>query len=81
MKLASVCSDVLGKTGRAILDALLANKAISQEAVTEMAKGQLKKKTTQLLRAVEGTLTQSTRLILAQMIGRLALLRHSFVTG
>ena len=71
IKLASVCSDVLGKTGRAILDALIENRPVTEEAIAEMAHRQLRKKTAQLVRAVDGTMTPCTRVILKQMLERL----------
>ncbi len=71
IKLASVCTDVLGKTGRALLDALLAGKPLDEPAIGELAQGSLKHKAAQLLRAVQGDISRSSIFVLRQLLRRL----------
>jgi transposase len=71
VKLASVCSDPLGQTARAILDALIEGEDISPERVAALARGTLRRKVDLLARAVRDTLTLSTAIILRQMLVRL----------
>jgi len=66
VKLASVVSDCLGKTGRAVIDALLSDDATVD--VGKLAKGTLRKKVPLLRRAVEGSFTPSTKLVLRQLL-------------
>lgn len=56
MKLTSVLSDVLGVTGRAILQALIAG-ARDPQILASLAVRQAKRKTSQLIEALDGTFT------------------------
>lgn len=71
LKLASVCTDVLGKTGRALLDAALSGKALDQEAILNLAHGNLRKRVPELHRALQGDVSPSTALVLRQQLGAL----------
>ncbi len=53
IKLAAVASDVMGKSGRAMLDALVAGAA-DATLLAALAKGRLRSKRKQLLKALEG---------------------------
>jgi transposase len=66
VKLASVLSDCLGKSGRAMIDALLEGKPTSY--VAQLAKGVLRKKIPLIERAVAGAFTPSTKLVLRQLL-------------
>lgn len=70
IKLASVCSDVLGKTGRRILDAILAGTSDPQ-ALAELACGTLRTKKDQLARAVQGSISEATLFVLRELLGEL----------
>jgi transposase len=71
IKLASVCSDVLGKTARALLDAMVAGRTLDADAISMLAQGSLRTHVPQLLRAVQGALSPSTVLVLRQLLRRL----------
>ena len=70
IKLASVCSDVLGKTGRRILDAILAGTTDPQ-ALAALACGTLRTKKDQLARAVQGSISEATQFVLHELLGEL----------
>jgi transposase len=71
IKLASVCSDPLGKSGRAMLEALLeGNKTVDE--IADLARGKLRAKIPELKRALAGTFTEATRFILRQLLGGLS---------
>jgi len=70
IKLATVCSDVLGKTGRALLDAMLRRDTLDEQAIEKIALGKLRKKIPYLLRAVHCPLTPSTIVVLTQLLRR-----------
>lgn len=73
-KLASVCSDVFGKTGRALVDTLVDGKALSLDEVRELAHGALRDKAPQLHRAIRGGFTPAVRVALLQMLRALDML-------
>jgi transposase len=68
VKLATVCSDALGKTGRGLLDAMLAGQRLDQDTIKTMARGNLRKRVPDLLRAVQGELSPSTVIVLGQLL-------------
>lgn len=70
IKLPSVCSDTLGKTGRALLDAMLRGETLDQSSITKLAQGRLRKKIPDLLRAVHCPLAPSTIVVLKQLLRR-----------
>jgi transposase len=67
IKLGSVASDVLGRSGLAILQALIAGQ---QDVVVlaNLARGRLKSKTNQLRKSLEGRLTDHHRFLLGELL-------------
>lgn len=63
LKLASVATNVLGVSGRQMLEAIVAGVE-DPEALAELAKGRLRAKIPQLERALEGRVRESHRLLL-----------------
>jgi len=63
LKLASVASDITGVTGRKIIHALIGGQT-DPERLADLAQGQLKKKRSQLIEALEGKVTDHTRFML-----------------
>lgn len=70
IKLATVCSEPLGKSGRAILDAML-ERAKSPSELADLARGRLRTKRALIERAVQGTFSNSSKYVLRQMLRRL----------
>ncbi len=66
VKLASVLSDCLGMSGRAMIDALLANKPGVD--IADLALGSLRKKIPTIRRAIDGSFTPSTAMVLRQLL-------------
>jgi transposase len=64
VKLASVLSDCFGVSGRAMIEALLDEKA--PEAVAQLARGVARRNINRLTRAAQGGFTPSTQLVLRQ---------------
>jgi transposase len=64
IKLGSVASDILGKSGRSMLKAIISGTDDSS-LLAAMAKGRLKNKTAELKRALQGLLNQHQRMLLA----------------
>jgi transposase len=65
VKLSSVASDILGASGRAMLEAMIAGERDSA-ALTQLARGQLRKKQLQLGEALEGSVRRHQRFMLGQ---------------
>jgi transposase len=63
IKLSSVASDVLGKSGRDMIDALLAGIS-DAEALADLARGRLRKKLPDLRQALEGRVDDTHRILL-----------------
>ncbi|MEW5961063.1 MAG: IS110 family transposase [Chloroflexota bacterium] len=70
IKLASVASDVLGVSGRAMLEALIAGQA-SPEAMAALAKGRLREKRVQLEQALEGRVKAHHRFVLTELLSQI----------
>jgi transposase len=70
IKLASVATDALGASGRAILEAMLAGEQDSAR-LAEMSKGLLRNKIPQLKLALEGRMTEHHRFLLRQLFEHL----------
>lgn len=70
IKLASVCSDPLGKSGRDMLDAVLAGMQ-TPAPIAQLARGALRTKIPTLERALCGSFSDATRFVLRQLVGRL----------
>ena len=67
IKLASVASDVMGVSGRAILAALIEGHASPAE-MADLAKGRLREKREQLVKALEGRVKPHHRFILTELL-------------
>ncbi|GAC1360920.1 MAG: IS110 family transposase [Ktedonobacteraceae bacterium] len=67
IKLASVATDIMGKSGRAILEALLAGEQNPQQ-LAELAQGRMKGKREQLVEALQGTLTEHHHFLLTSQL-------------
>jgi transposase len=79
VKLTSVVSDVMGKSGRAMLDALL--EGISDpEALAELARGSLRGKLPQLREALEGRVDAHHRVLLQHLLEHIEFLETSLHT-
>jgi transposase len=70
VKLASVCSDVFGTSGRAMLQALLEGARTPSE-IAELARGRLRSNLATRARAVDGGFSPATQFVLRQLLGRL----------
>src|SRR5262250_1581478 len=70
IKLASVATDPLGASGRAILEAMLAGEQDSAR-LAEMSKGLLRNKIPELKLALEGRVTEHHRFLLRQLVDHL----------
>jgi transposase len=76
LKLASVVSDVMGVTGQAILQALVAGQE-NPECLAHLARGSLVKKEDQLQAALQGKLAPHHRMQLEELLQLIATLDHS----
>jgi transposase len=79
IKLGSVASDVLGASGRKMIEALLAGEK-EVRVLAELAQGKLREKIPQLKRALEGELTDHHRFLLRQLLGQYDFLEKE-ITG
>jgi transposase len=70
IKLASVVSDVLGKSGRAMLEALIEGTS-SPAQIAELARGALRNKREALMRALSHPLNDTARWILRRLLDEL----------
>jgi transposase len=70
LKLASVATDIMGVSARAMLQALLAGQA-DPAALAELAKGRLRTKEAELAKALEGELTPVQAFLLARQLGHI----------
>jgi transposase len=76
IKLASVASDVMGVSGRAILAAILDGQA-SPEEMAKLAKGRLREKREALIQALEGRVKPHHRFVLAELLSQIDSLDES----
>lgn len=67
IKLGSVASDVLGVSGRAMLNALMEGQATPNE-MAELAKGRLREKRAELSKALEGRVKPHHRFVLSELL-------------
>ncbi len=67
LKLTSVITDITGKSGRAILNALLQGEQ-DQQVLAELARGRMREKREQLKQAVQGTLSPHHRFLLSSQL-------------
>ncbi|MCX6064764.1 MAG: IS110 family transposase [Chloroflexi bacterium] len=67
IKLASVATDVMGVSGRAMLEAIIQGEA-SPEQMAELAKGRMREKREQLAKALEGRVKDHHRFVLTELL-------------
>jgi transposase len=67
IKLASVATDVMGVSGRAMLEAIIAGRAQPEE-MAELAKGRLREKREVLAKALEGRVKPHHRFVLTELL-------------
>jgi len=70
IKLSSVASDVLGVSGRAMLEAIIAGTA-TPEQMAELSKGRLRIKRTELSQALEGRVKPHHRFVLTELLSQI----------
>jgi transposase len=70
LKLAGVATDVMGVSGRAMLEALLAGQT-DTEQLAELAKGRLRKKIPQLKEALTGRVREHHRFLLSEQLSHI----------
>jgi transposase len=70
IKLSSVAANIMGVTGRAIMDALVEGKQ-DAAAMAELARGSLRKKIPLLKRALEGRFTRQHATMVSHMLGHI----------
>jgi transposase len=76
VKLAGVATDIMGVSGRAMLEALLVG-ATDPAALAELAKGRLRTKRAELERALSGRLREHHRLLIATHLAHIDFLDES----
>ena len=76
IKLAAVATDVLGKSGRAMLDGLVAGDHDPQ-ALAELARGRLRAKLPELRRALEGRFSGHHALLVGRILAKLDFLEEA----
>lgn len=67
IKLASVATDVMGVSGRAMLAALIAGEA-TPEQMAELAKGRMREKRDELVKALQGRVKAHHRFVLTELL-------------
>jgi transposase len=76
LKLASVATDIMGVSGRAILAALLAGEA-DPAVLAELARGPLRKKRPQLEQALQGQMRPHQSFVLTELLAQIDSLEES----
>jgi transposase len=79
VKLTSVVSDVMGVSGRAMLQALVAG-GTDPEAMAELARGRLRQKLPLLRRALEGRFRRHHAVLVGQMLSKIEFLEDLIAT-
>lgn len=70
IKLSSVATDILGRSGREMLEGIIAGR-YDPEALADLARGRLKQKRPELAEALRGLVGAHQRLLLESMLGNL----------
>ena len=78
LKRATVTSDVLGKSGRAILTAIIGQQQ-DPEVLAELARGRLRAKFPQLRKVLGGRVEPYHRLLIERILAHIALLKGSIL--
>jgi transposase len=76
IKLASVATDVLGKSGRSMLDALLSGQG-NPEVLAELARGRMRSKLPDLRKALDGRVQSYHRVLLTGILAHIDFLEQS----
>lgn len=76
IKLAAVATDVMGKSGRDMLDAIIAGTT-DAETLAELARGKLRSKLAQLQEALDGRVEQHHRLLLRLLLSHIDFLEQT----
>ncbi|MFL5690323.1 MAG: IS110 family transposase [Ktedonobacteraceae bacterium] len=76
IKLSSVVTDVLGKSGRSMLSALI-DGVSDAEALADLARGSLRKKLPQLQEALQGRVEAHHRVLLQHLFAHIAFLENT----
>jgi transposase len=79
IKLGSVLSDVLGHSGRAILNALIAGET-DPERLVDLARGNARKKRSELIQALHGRISAHHRRLLKLHLGLIDALQQALAT-
>lgn len=79
VKLGSVLSDVLGHSGRAILNALIAGET-DPERLADLARGNARKKRSELIQALHGRISAHHRRLLKLHLGLIDALQQALAT-
>jgi transposase len=79
IKLGSVLSDVLGHSGRAILNALIAGET-APERLADLARGNARKKRAELIQALHGRISAHHRRLLKLHLGLIDALQQALAT-
>jgi len=77
IKLSSVVSNVFGVSGRALITSLPNRTQFTEDDISSMVKGQLKKKVNQIGDAMEGKLSETNKFLLNQHLRHLDFLESS----
>ena len=80
VKLAAVATDVLGKSGRQMLDAIIAGTQ-DAEALAELARGRRRSKLPELRLALEGRVQPHHRFLLTRILAHIDFLEESLKPG
>ena len=80
VKLAVVATDVLGKSGRQMLDAIIAGTQ-DAEALAELARGRRRSKLPELRLALEGRVQPHHRFLLTRILAHIDFLEESLKPG
>ena len=78
LKLGDVATDILGKSGRAILEALLAGQS-DPSVLADLARGRMRAKRAELEQALVGTLTAHHRFLLREQLDHIDRLNEAIV--
>jgi transposase len=76
IKLSSVATDVLGKSGRAMLEALIAGEQ-DPATLAELARGRMRSKRPELQRALDGRMRGQHRILLQHRLAHIDFLEQS----
>jgi transposase len=77
IKVSTFISDVFGKSGRLMLDALVNGEVIDPSQVADLAKGRLRAKIPDLIRALNGRVTKHHRTVIQRSLAHLKFLETS----